>query len=172
MGFVSLAFGFCPHDLYYPMIPDCGQKDRKNKQFEFPSIISHKSCLWVARVSETEFVGIGRNGRFHLPTPASTYLLSTIPWTRGAYWWEKRGRLEKRRYKYWYVQSRWLAVSDRFFTYFLRPGSITTADGSSLVKWGETTIICGVKAEIAEPDLDRPLDGWIGMEHLLSKKIC
>jgi len=40
-------------------------------------------------------------------------------------------------------------------------GSISTANGSSLVKWGETTIVCGVKAEIAEPDLDRPEDGWI-----------
>jgi exosome complex component RRP43 len=45
-------------------------------------------------------------------------------------------------------------------------GSITTADGSALVKWGETTIVCGVKAELAEPELDRPLDGWIGMYHL------
>lgn len=45
----------------------------------------------------------------------------------------------------------------------LRVGSISTANGSSLIRWGETTIVCGVKAEIAEPDLDRPSDGWIGL---------
>ncbi|EIM81838.1 uncharacterized protein STEHIDRAFT_171488 [Stereum hirsutum FP-91666 SS1] len=40
-------------------------------------------------------------------------------------------------------------------------GSIGTANGSSLVRLGDTTIVCGVKAEIAEPDLDRPDEGWI-----------
>ena len=41
-------------------------------------------------------------------------------------------------------------------------GSIGTANGSALVRLGDTTIVCGVKAEIAEPDLDRPDEGWIG----------
>ncbi|TFK46957.1 hypothetical protein OE88DRAFT_1714739 [Heliocybe sulcata] len=40
-------------------------------------------------------------------------------------------------------------------------GSITTADGSSLVRLGETTVVCGVKAEIAEPELDSPDEGYI-----------
>ncbi|KAL1712863.1 ribosomal protein S5 domain 2-type protein [Schizophyllum commune] len=40
-------------------------------------------------------------------------------------------------------------------------GSISTADGSSLVRLGDTTIVCGVKAEIAQPDLDSPEDGFI-----------
>jgi len=40
-------------------------------------------------------------------------------------------------------------------------GSISTADGSSLVRLGDTTVVCGVKAEIAEPDLDAPDDGFI-----------
>ncbi|EPQ58884.1 hypothetical protein GLOTRDRAFT_69878, partial [Gloeophyllum trabeum ATCC 11539] len=40
-------------------------------------------------------------------------------------------------------------------------GSITTADGSSLVRVGDTTIVCGVKAEIAEPELDYPEEGYI-----------
>ncbi|CAG7849319.1 Exosome complex component rrp43 AltName: Full=Ribosomal RNA-processing protein 43 [Serendipita indica DSM 11827] len=40
-------------------------------------------------------------------------------------------------------------------------GSISTADGSALVRLGETTIVCGVKAEIAEPDLDAPTRGFI-----------
>ncbi|PAV21441.1 ribosomal S5 domain 2 [Pyrrhoderma noxium] len=40
-------------------------------------------------------------------------------------------------------------------------GSISTADGSSLVRLGDTTIVCGVKAEIAEPDLDTPNSGFL-----------
>ncbi|CAE6486220.1 unnamed protein product [Rhizoctonia solani] len=40
-------------------------------------------------------------------------------------------------------------------------GSISTANGSSLVRIGDSTIVCGVKAEIAEPDLERPNEGFI-----------
>ncbi|KAH8118854.1 ribosomal protein S5 domain 2-type protein [Phellopilus nigrolimitatus] len=40
-------------------------------------------------------------------------------------------------------------------------GSISTADGSALVRLGDTTIVCGVKAEIAEPELDSPAIGFI-----------
>ncbi|KAJ8596856.1 hypothetical protein M405DRAFT_756868 [Rhizopogon salebrosus TDB-379] len=40
-------------------------------------------------------------------------------------------------------------------------GSISTADGSALVRMGDTTIVCGVKAEIAEPDLDLPDQGFL-----------
>ena len=42
-------------------------------------------------------------------------------------------------------------------------GSISTADGSALVKMGGTTIVCGVKAEIAEPELDTPNEGFLSM---------
>src|SRR5882757_6997867 len=41
-------------------------------------------------------------------------------------------------------------------------GSISTADGSALVRMGDTTVVCGVKAEIAEPDLDLPEQGFLG----------
>ena len=41
-------------------------------------------------------------------------------------------------------------------------GSISTADGSALVRIGATTVVCGVKAEIAEPELDRPAEGFLG----------
>ena len=41
-------------------------------------------------------------------------------------------------------------------------GSISTADGSALVRLGNTTIVCGVKAEIAEPELDSPEVGFLG----------
>jgi exosome complex component RRP43 len=50
---------------------------------------------------------------------------------------------------------------------FVHVGSISTADGSALVRLGETTIVCGVKAEIAEPDLEQPTEGFIG-SHLLA----
>jgi len=45
---------------------------------------------------------------------------------------------------------------------FVNVGSISTADGSALVRLGETTIVCGVKAEIAEPDLGQPSEGFLG----------
>ena len=41
-------------------------------------------------------------------------------------------------------------------------GSISTADGSALVRLGDTTVVCGVKAEIALPDLDAPNSGFLG----------
>ncbi|KAF8578027.1 hypothetical protein K439DRAFT_1648904 [Ramaria rubella] len=40
-------------------------------------------------------------------------------------------------------------------------GSISTAEGSALVRIGDTTLVCGVKAEIAEPELDRPEHGFL-----------
>ncbi|KAI0650899.1 ribosomal protein S5 domain 2-type protein [Trametes meyenii] len=68
------------------------------------------------------------------------------------------------------------AYLERFLTENVRPdgrdldewrdvslivGSISTADGSALVRLGSTTVVCGVKAEIAEPELDRPLEGFL-----------
>ena len=44
-----------------------------------------------------------------------------------------------------------------------RLGSISTANGSALVRMGNTTIVCGVKAEISEPELDRDEDGFLGI---------
>ncbi|KAL7422627.1 hypothetical protein Q5752_001918 [Cryptotrichosporon argae] len=40
-------------------------------------------------------------------------------------------------------------------------GSIATADGSALVRLGDTTVVCGIKAEVAEPDSARPNEGFI-----------
>ena len=39
--------------------------------------------------------------------------------------------------------------------------SIGTADGSSLVKLGNTTVICGIKAEFGAPPTDAPDKGYI-----------
>ncbi|XP_019385601.1 PREDICTED: exosome complex component RRP43 [Crocodylus porosus] len=40
-------------------------------------------------------------------------------------------------------------------------GSITTADGSALVKLGNTTVICGIKAEFSAPPVDATNKGYI-----------
>ena len=41
-------------------------------------------------------------------------------------------------------------------------GSVSSADGSALVKFGETTVLCGIRAEIAEPDILAPNSGFLG----------
>ena len=41
-------------------------------------------------------------------------------------------------------------------------GSISTAEGSALVQLGDTMVMCGVKAAIAEPELDLPEHGFLG----------
>lgn len=56
-------------------------------------------------------------------------------------------------------KDRFISAADQF----LFPGAVSTADGSSLVRLGDTTVVCGVKAEIAEPDLDAPEDGFLGI---------
>ncbi|XP_041657413.1 exosome complex component RRP43 [Cheilinus undulatus] len=48
-----------------------------------------------------------------------------------------------------------------FRTTTLNIGSISTADGSALVKLGNTTVICGIKAELANPTVDAPGKGYI-----------
>ena len=40
-------------------------------------------------------------------------------------------------------------------------GSIATAEGSSIVKLGNTTIVCGIKAEMANPNPEHPKKGFI-----------
>lgn len=41
-------------------------------------------------------------------------------------------------------------------------GSISSAHGSALVRLGDTTVLCGINAEIAEPDLLAPHSGYLG----------
>ncbi|XP_036380922.1 exosome complex component RRP43 [Megalops cyprinoides] len=48
-----------------------------------------------------------------------------------------------------------------FRTTTLNIGSISTADGSALVKIGNTTAICGIKGELASPPADAPNKGYI-----------
>ncbi|XP_002733208.1 exosome complex component RRP43-like [Saccoglossus kowalevskii] len=40
-------------------------------------------------------------------------------------------------------------------------GSISTAEGSALVKLGNTTVICGIKAELCTPTNDEPKKGFV-----------
>ncbi|XP_068187657.1 exosome complex component RRP43 [Antennarius striatus] len=48
-----------------------------------------------------------------------------------------------------------------FRTTTLNIGSISTACGSALVKVGNTTVICGIKAELANPTVEAPGKGYI-----------
>ncbi|PVD34164.1 hypothetical protein C0Q70_05427 [Pomacea canaliculata] len=43
----------------------------------------------------------------------------------------------------------------------LNIGSISTAEGSAIVKLGNTSVICGVKAELAEPKAETPQEGYL-----------
>eukprot|EP00038_Savillea_parva_P014584 m.11455 g.11455 ORF g.11455 m.11455 type:complete len:343 (+) comp2844_c0_seq2:302-1330(+) len=40
-------------------------------------------------------------------------------------------------------------------------GEIGTADGSALVRLGDTAVVAGVKAELGNPPIDRPDTGWL-----------
>lgn len=43
----------------------------------------------------------------------------------------------------------------------INTGALSTANGSALVRLGDTVVICGVKAELANPHFDRPGEGYI-----------
>ncbi|XP_071479843.1 exosome complex component RRP43-like [Diadema antillarum] len=43
----------------------------------------------------------------------------------------------------------------------LNVGSISTSDGSALVKLGNTTVVCGIKAEFASPTIEEPKRGFL-----------
>uniref|UniRef100_UPI00358E7884 exosome complex component RRP43 n=1 Tax=Myxine glutinosa TaxID=7769 RepID=UPI00358E7884 len=43
----------------------------------------------------------------------------------------------------------------------LNVGSITSADGSALVKIGNTTVVCGVKGELSAPTTETPGKGYV-----------
>ncbi|XP_041360022.1 exosome complex component RRP43-like [Gigantopelta aegis] len=43
----------------------------------------------------------------------------------------------------------------------LNIGSVSTAEGSSLIKFGNTTVMCGIKAELANPKTEEPQKGFI-----------
>lgn len=50
---------------------------------------------------------------------------------------------------------------EKFRPTLINTGSISTANGSALVRIGNTMVVCGIKAEIAEPTLDHPRRGYV-----------
>ncbi|KAK3811181.1 MAG: exosome complex exonuclease RRP43-like protein [Benniella sp.] len=43
----------------------------------------------------------------------------------------------------------------------IHQGVITTANGSAMVRIGGTTVVCGIKAEVAEPKMETPDQGYL-----------
>ncbi|CAG8617855.1 1271_t:CDS:2 [Paraglomus brasilianum] len=52
-------------------------------------------------------------------------------------------------------------VFNRFRKTTLHLGSVTTADGSAVVRIGNTSVVCGIKAEVAEPNVNTPREGYL-----------
>jgi len=50
-------------------------------------------------------------------------------------------------------------------------GNIKSADGSSIVKQGNTTVACGIKAELAKPTTEKPDQGFI-VPNLILPNMC
>lgn len=50
---------------------------------------------------------------------------------------------------------------DQFRPVIINVSSIGTADGSAIVKIGNTTVVCGIKAELAKPKASEPENGYI-----------
>lgn len=50
-------------------------------------------------------------------------------------------------------------ASARLFVCFASPRSVSSADGSALVKLGNTTVVCGIKAEVGKPEAVNPNRG-------------
>ncbi|KAJ1978238.1 hypothetical protein H4R34_003279 [Dimargaris verticillata] len=50
---------------------------------------------------------------------------------------------------------------ERFRPTSLQINSVTTANGSAVVRLGNTMVVCGIKAEVAEPRADAPNLGYI-----------
>ncbi|RKO89445.1 ribosomal protein S5 domain 2-type protein [Blyttiomyces helicus] len=50
---------------------------------------------------------------------------------------------------------------DKFRKALVNVGSITTAHGSAMVRLGHTTVVCGIKAEVAEPRPATPKEGYL-----------
>ena len=52
-------------------------------------------------------------------------------------------------------------------------GSISTSDGSAVVKQGDTIVVCGIKLEISEPKTEKPKSGgWKILIKILFSTQC
>lgn len=52
---------------------------------------------------------------------------------------------------------------DRFRKTLITTDSIAAADASAMVRLGGTAIVCGIKAEVCEPHVERPDQGYLGV---------
>ncbi|KAG2226974.1 hypothetical protein INT45_006381 [Circinella minor] len=50
---------------------------------------------------------------------------------------------------------------ERFRKTLITTGSISTANTSAMVRLGGTTVVCGIKAEVCEPHVERPDQGYL-----------
>ncbi|KAI9028955.1 exosome complex component RRP43-like protein [Phycomyces nitens] len=50
---------------------------------------------------------------------------------------------------------------DQFRPTFVTAGTIATANASAMVRLGGTTVVCGIKAEVCEPRVDSPNQGYL-----------
>ncbi|KAI7861842.1 ribosomal protein S5 domain 2-type protein [Spinellus fusiger] len=50
---------------------------------------------------------------------------------------------------------------DQFRSTLITAGTITTANASAMVRLGGTTVVCGIKAEVCEPSVDNPNEGYL-----------
>ncbi|KAK9693206.1 3prime exoribonuclease family, domain 1 [Popillia japonica] len=49
----------------------------------------------------------------------------------------------------------------KFRPIVVNAGSISTSDGSAVAKIGKTTVVCGIKAELARPKAESPDQGFV-----------
>ncbi|KAL0074396.1 exosome component 8-like protein [Phycomyces blakesleeanus] len=50
---------------------------------------------------------------------------------------------------------------DQFRPTFVTAGTVATANASAMVRLGGTTVVCGIKAEVCEPKVDTPDQGYL-----------
>jgi exosome complex component RRP43 len=57
---------------------------------------------------------------------------------------------------------------NQFRKTMITSGAISTANASAMVRLGGTTVVCGIKAEVCEPRVDIPNQGYLGMNWVYS----
>lgn len=53
-------------------------------------------------------------------------------------------------------------VLEQFRKTMITKNTISTANASAMVRLGGTTVVCGIKAEVCEPKVDTPNQGYLG----------
>lgn len=51
---------------------------------------------------------------------------------------------------------------NQFRKTMITSGAISTANASAMVRLGGTTVVCGIKAEVCEPKVNVPNQGYLG----------